>query len=345
MRKLQRTIFYFHMLIAMSFFPMASYSQAVPAPSAQAASQQSSSLPPITPQAAPAGVPSVNDTLSTVPPSTPPNMQSNSPDADAGAVQMARDQAFNQLTLNALPMTPEQIQKLRNLFADSQRAATAAPGGVPPKAVVSTQSVHLEPGATPPVIRLYQGHVTAVVFLDSTSAPWPIQAYDVGNPSAFNIQWDHASNVMMIQAMGLYTYGNLVVQLKGLSTPISIDLIPGQPFVDYRVDLRVPGYGPNAKPGAATTLPEAAGADLIHVLDGIPPSDKAKVLHVEDSNALAWLFGDKMYLRTHLTLLSPAWIASMSSADGTNAYEIPKTPSILVSNSDGKIYNLRIEGY
>jgi intracellular multiplication protein IcmK len=80
------------------------------------------------------------------------------------------------------------------------------------------------------------------------------------------------------------------------------------------------------------------------VLDGIAPN-KAKPLSIPGSNSQAWLAGDKIYLRTRLTLLSPAWVASMSSADGMNAYQIPKTPSILVGNSDGKIFNLRIEGY
>ena len=265
--------------------------------------------------------------------------------SDPAAVQAARDQAFDQLTLTTLPMTPAQIQKLRDLFANSQRAATVAPGGAPPKPVASTQLVSLSPGSTPPIIRLSQGYVTSVVFLDSSGAPWPIQSYDNGNPGAFNIQWDHTSNIMMIQSSAMYTTANLVVQLKGLNTPISISLIPGQPLVDYRIDLRVQGLGPNAKPGVRDPLPQAANNNLINVLDGMSPDSKAKVLSIPGSTSLAWLLGDKMYIRTTLNLLSPAWIASMTSADGTNAYEIPKAPSILVSDNDGKIFNLRVEGY
>ncbi len=266
------------------------------------------------------------------------------PASDAEAVQLARDQAFNQLALNTLPMTPDQIQKLRNLFADSQRAASASPGAGPPKPVASSQMVTLSPGLTPPIVRLAQGYVTAIVFLDSTGAPWPIEAYDVGNPSAFNVQWNHNGNILMIQSSAMYTMGNLVVQLKGLNTPVLVTLIPGQPIVDYRVDMRVPALGPNAKPGAQTSLPQAASNVLINVLDGVPP-ENSKTLTVPNSSSQAWLAGDQIYLRTPLTLLSPAWIAAMSSADGTNAYQIPKAPSILVADSDGKIFNLRIEGY
>ena len=322
------------------------------APSPAAASQNFAPITPSSQQLAP--INSVDSALQPTQNTPPiPSLQQppaslatpDSPDDDPAVIQAARDQAFSKLTLNALPMTSEQIQKLRNLFADSQRAATAAPGGVPPKAVASTQLVSLEPGSTPPLIRLSQGYVTSIVFLDSTSAPWPIQSYDLGNPSAFNVQWEHSSNILMIQSSAMYTTANLVVQLKGLNTPISISLIPGQPIVDYRVDLRVQGMGPNAKPGSMNTLPDAASNELIQVLDGVPPG-KAKVLKIPDSEAQAWMVNEnKMYLRTRLTLLSPAWIASMSSADGMNAYEIPKTPSILVSNNDGKIFNLRVEGY
>lgn len=271
-----------------------------------------------------------------------------SPESDPAVVAAARDQAFDQLTVNTLPMTPAQIQKLRNLFADSNRAATAAPGGAPPKPVSSTQTVSLDPGATPPIIRPYQGYVTSLVFLDSTGAPWPIQAYDIGNPGAFNVQWDRTSNTLMVQSQALYTTGNLVVQLKGLNTPISISLVPGQPIVDYRVDMRIQGLGPNAKTtGMGTGLPAAASNDLLNVLDGVPPA-KVRPLNIPGSTSQAWISDEKngpMYLRTHYTLLSPAWISAMSSADGMNAYQLPKVPSVLVSDGEGKIFNLRIEGY
>lgn len=315
---------------------------ALQTPQAPSLSAQASAPPPalaVPPQAAPSE--------QYVPMSPPSAASLTAPESDPAVVDAARNQAFDQLTVNTLPMTPVQIQKLRNLFADSNRAATAAPGGIPPKPVSSTQVVSLDPGATPPIIRLAQGYVTSLVFLDSTGAAWPIQSYDIGNPTAFNVQWDRTSNILMIQSQALYTTGNLVVQLKGLNTPVSISLIPGQPIVDYRVDMRIQGAGPNAKFSMGNALPEAASNDLLNVLDGVPPA-KSKPLSIPGSTSQAWLVGDKndkMYLRTHLTLLSPSWIASMSSADGTNAYQLQKVPSILVADSDGKIFNLRIEGY
>ena len=258
-------------------------------------------------------------------------------------IQTARTKAFDALTLTTLPMTSEQITKLRGLFAQSQRAASAYPTA-PPKAIISSQTVSLEPGATPPIIRLGQGFVTSVLFIDSTGAPWPIQAYDIGNPNAYNISWDKTSNILMMQSVTQFTMGNLAIQLKGLSTPIMITIVPGQPVVDYRLEMRVQGLGPNAQPQVTNGLPDAANGSLMNLLDGVAPP-KAKPLTIPNSNSQAWLMGkDKIYLRTRLTLLSPAWISKMTSADGMNAYEIPKTPSLLVSNQ-GQIYNLLIEGF
>ncbi len=280
-------------------------------------------------------------------------LQSNSaqnvplpPPADTGPtpedIDTARSKAFDALTLTALPMTSEQIRKLRGLFAQSQRAASAYPVA-PPKAIISSQQVSLEPGATPPIIRLGQGFVSSVLFLDSTGAPWPIQAYDIGNPTAYNISWDKVSNILMMQSITQFTMGNLAILLKGLSTPIMITIVPGQPVVDYRLEMRVQGLGPNAKPQISNGLPDAADSSLMNLLDGVAPP-KAKPLTIPNSTSQAWLLGkDKMYLRTRLTLLSPAWISKMSSADGMNVYEIPKTSSILVSNQ-GQISNLPIEG-
>jgi intracellular multiplication protein IcmK len=305
----------------------------------------SDSVQPVNNGAAPTNV--TGSTNFDLPARTMPE-QALPPPVDTGPssedISQARNKAFDALTLTTLPMTGEQIRRLRGLFSQSQRAASAYPVA-PPKAVISSQYVSLEPGATPPVIRLGQGFVSSVLFVDSTGAPWPIQSYDIGNPNAYNIQWDKVSNILMMQSITQFTMGNLAIQLKGLSTPIMITIVPGQPVVDYRLEMRVQGLGPNAKQGTVNEgLPDAANSSLMNLLDGVAPP-KAKQLSIPNSNSQAWLIAkDKIYLRTRLTLLSPAWISKMTSADGMNAYEIPKTPSLLVSNQ-GQIYNLLIEGF
>lgn len=252
-----------------------------------------------------------------------------------------KSQAFNAVVQNQLPMTPEQIQRLRQLFNESQFAAASTPG-TPPRPVATSQMVNLSPGSTPPIIRLAQGFVTSLVFIDSTGAPWPIANYDIGNPTAFNIQWNKSDNTLMIQATTLYTYGNLAVRLQGLNTPVMLTLIPGQQAVDYRVDLRIQGMGPNAVPIPVIGLPGTANPELLGVLDGVPPAGSGEV-KVCGGGAQAWVRGDVMYVRTRYTILSPGWTATMSSADGTKAYLMPKAPLLLVSEN-GRVVQLKLEG-
>ena len=250
--------------------------------------------------------------------------------------------AFDSVTQQLFPLSPEEVIRVKQLYHTNE-FAQAATAGTPPKPTATSQFVNLSPGSTPPVIRLAQGFVSSLVFLDSTGAPWPISAYDLGDPAAFNIQWDKTSNTLMIQASKLYNYGNLAVRLRGLNTPVMLTLIPGQKAVDYRVDLRVQGYGPNAKSMPMEEgIPPAASDILLHVLDGVPPQGSSRLI-VSGGDARAWLLNDKMFIRTGLTILSPGWIGSMTSADGTHAYEMQKSPVLLVS-WHGKVMQLKVEG-
>ncbi len=284
-----------------------------------------------------------NNAAADAPPGPPPAP----PGADGLALTSSDNDvvdkmAFDGVTQQLFPLNPEEIIRLKQLYHTSEYAE-AAPAGTPPKPTATSQFVNLSPGSTPPVIRLSQGFVSSLVFLDSTGAPWPISAYDLGDPSAFNIQWDKTSNTLMIQASKLYTYGNLAVRLRGLNTPVMLTLIPGQKAVDYRVDLRVQGYGPNAKSMPMEEgIPPAASDILLHVLDGVPPDGSSRLV-VSGGDARAWLLNDRMFIRTSLTILSPGWIGSMTSADGTHAYEMQKSPVLLVS-WHGKVMQLKVEG-
>jgi len=143
-----------------------------------------------------------------------PQIQLPSTNASPNQSSMAEDEeiidqlAFEQLQKQMFPMTPKQIQEMRKKYQDMELAKITS-ARTPPKPVATSQFVNLSPGSTPPVIRLAQGFVTSLVFLDSSGAPWPISAYDVGDPSSFNIQWDKSGNTLMIQAINLYNYGNM----------------------------------------------------------------------------------------------------------------------------------------
>jgi len=270
------------------------------------------------------------------------NSAAEEPIVSQSETELIDNKAFTDMVRSLYPLNPEQIVRLKQIYQTNEFAQAATPG-TPPKPTATSQFVNLSPGSTPPVIRLSQGFVSSLVFLDSTGSPWPISAYDLGDPAAFNIQWDKTSNTLMIQAMKLYNYGNLAVRLRGLNTPVMLTLIPGQKAVDYRVDLRVQGYGPNAKNMPLEEgIPPSASDLLLHVLDGVPPAGSQRLV-VSGGDARAWLLNEKMYIRTNLTILSPGWLASMTSADGTHAYEMQKSPVLLVS-WHGKVMQLKVEG-
>ncbi len=292
-------------------------------------------------------VASITPATATTPASTttnpPPTVNSDSAEQETPAQNELIDKlAFEGVAQHLFPLTPEQILQIKQMYQNNELAQSST-AGVPPKPTATSQFVNLSPGSTPPVIRLSQGFVSSLVFLDSTGAPWPISAYDLGDPAAFNIQWDKTSNTLMIQSSKLYTYGNLAVRLKGLNTPVMLTLIPGQKAVDYRVDLRIQGMGPNAKNlPMEEGIPASANDDLLHVLDGVPPPGSTR-LAVSGGDARAWLVNERMFVRTNLTILSPGWLGSMTSADGMHAYEMQKSPVLLVS-WHGKIMQLKIEG-
>lgn len=251
--------------------------------------------------------------------------------------------AFNTMVRQNIPLTPRQIVQLRQQVDNTQRAAAVTPN-IPPKPVSSTLMINLAPGTTPPAVRLAQGYVSSLVFVDSTGSPWPIASFDIGNPKSVNIQWDGKSNIILMQAIAPYSDGDIVVRLVGLQTPVTLELVSGQPIVDYRADIHVSGLGPNTKEvPTGVDLPNSASQLLLGVLDGVAPAG-SKPLMVQGSGAEAWLLGQKIYLRTRMTVLSPGWVGKMSSPDGMIAYELPKTSSVLVSRF-GEPVELKIEGF
>lgn len=278
-----------------------------------------------------------------------PSASSAAPQQQAPAAQSApalsadpvRNEAFATMSRNMLPLTPEQIKLLHYLFDRTQNAAAEYPG-TPPKPTSTSLIVKMSPGAAPPLVRLRQGFVTSLVFIDATGAPWPIQAFDLGDPKSFDVKWDQKGNTLMVQAQKAYQTGNLAVILKDLNTPIMLTLMPGQRAVDYRVDLRIPSLGPNASPDLVG-LPGTESVDLASVLDGVPP-DGSRALEVSGGgDTQAWLSAGRLFLRTPMTLVSPGFLSTMSSSDGTHAYELKQVPVIL-AQSRGKTVTLTIKG-
>ena len=77
-----------------------------------------------------------------------------------------------------------------------------------------------------------------------------------------------------------------------------------------------------------------AGDDLMmSVLDNAMPENTVKLtVSGTDKRTNAYRINDRIFVRTPLTLLSPSWDASVSSADGTTVYEVGETPVLLLSD-------------
>ncbi|OGT46353.1 MAG: hypothetical protein A3F17_04235 [Gammaproteobacteria bacterium RIFCSPHIGHO2_12_FULL_41_15] len=249
-----------------------------------------------------------------------------------------QDQAFAGVTHQLMPMTPEQIKLMKQMYNERMQASLANPTGAP-KPVSSSMYVNLAPGATPPVVRCASGFISTLVFLDATGEPWPVQAIDNGDPQSYNVHF--SNNSLMLQALTQFQSANIAVMLKGLSTPLMITLMPGQKEVDYRVDMRIPKMGPNASQ-TMSGLPLTESPQLLNILDGVPPADAKEVQVTGGDQCQAWVIGAKLYLRTRMNLVSPSWISTVSSADGTHAYELEKTP-VLLALLHGNMVRLSVE--
>ncbi|HXH55103.1 MAG TPA: DotH/IcmK family type IV secretion protein [Gammaproteobacteria bacterium] len=253
-----------------------------------------------------------------------------------------RDEAFKQLLDKISPLTPAQIIQMRKQEDKTQQAIATTPSA-PPRPVSSTLTIDLSPGVTPPVVRLSAGFVSSLIFVDSTGEQWPISDYSLGNPKNFNIQWDRKSNALFIQSTTAYSSANLAIRLAGLDTPVMLSLVSGQKEVDYRVDCQVQGRGPNAAmPLVGDGLPTVTPS-LLSVLDGVPPPGSQE-LAVSGGYGRAWLSKGKLIFRTQLTVLSPAWSATVSSPDGTRVYEMANTPLILASQN-GRTVKIELKGF
>lgn len=241
----------------------------------------------------------------------------------------------------AIPLTPDQVREVRHRQDQVRRAAADSPR-TPPKPRVRHLNADLSPGSVPPMVRLAAGNGSGIAFMDRTGAPWPVAAIDLANKDDFSAALSvPGTNVVTLNASSEYGQGNMLVFLKDMPTPVVITLLVGQSDVDYRLDVRIPARGPNAHPDSVPVdVNVKFNPALGDILDGIV-APGLKPVNVNGAAGIAWRNGNRLYLRTNNTLMSPAPVQMTASQDGTRAYEIEYTPQILVSQ-DGRLLSLKI---
>lgn len=248
-----------------------------------------------------------------------------------------RKSSFDAALQGIFPMRPKEIRQLLEYY-DNVQESVQVPVYPYPRPEVAVINLSLDPGVTPPIISLSAGHVTTINLLDVTGAPWPIQ--DISFAGKFSIvEPEEGGHVLRITPLEEYSYGNISIRMLTLKTPITFTLRTQRDIVHYRVDARVPEYGPFANAplidGGMTLV--AGDPDVTSVLDGVPPQTAEKLtVSGVDGRTTAYLYNDKAYVRTPLTLLSPGWEKSVSSADGMNVYALAFAPVLLLSD-EGKM--------
>jgi intracellular multiplication protein IcmK len=245
--------------------------------------------------------------------------------------------SFDKALVGLLPLSPDQIHDFMRRLEQTQKSAQMPLAG-PPKGQVKITTLSLDPGVDPPQINLAAGYVTTIAMVDATGEPWPIS--DVGVGGNFEVSPTQAgSHVVRVMPLTRVGTGNISVLLKDLPTPIIFRLSAGGPTVDMRYDARIPKLGPGAKvPLISHPRLEAGDEAIMMLLDNAPPNG-AKRMKVSgvDERTMAWMLNNHLYVRTPLTLLSPAWEASVSSADGMAVYEIGDAPVLLMSDSGAMV--------
>ncbi len=253
--------------------------------------------------------------------------------SEAELVEEIRREAFDAAITGLFPMRPDQIRGLLKVYDETQRATQEPVHGVP-EAIINVATLALDPGVPPMVLKTAVGYVTTINILDITGAPWPVQ--DVTWAGDFEVtEPEEGGHVIRIIPMKQAAYGNMSIRLLTLKTPISIMLQTGTDEVQYRVDARIPEYGPFAQaPLIEGGMERVAGnAAITAILDGVAPNNatKLKVSGV-DGRTTAYNMNGMVYVRTPLSLLSPGWEQSVSSADGMNVYALTETPVLLLSD-------------
>ncbi len=246
-------------------------------------------------------------------------------------------------------LTEKQIERLKRLSLRRERMK-ATPYVDPAKPITRTHIVNLDPGVSPPILRVTKGQLTSVVFSDMNGEPWIIkdvslnrEMFSDGREGAAGGAQTEPTNVLTLEPKMTASYGNVTIKLKGLSTPVIFILAAAQQEVDMRVDSKVPGKNPDAAETVSYTNIPSMDVSLTSFLDGVPPKE-ARRLNVSGlPNTEAWLHQDNLYVRTDAQAQYPAYYSSARSTSGKAVYRFDSRQNSVTLLSNGRAVTVFIE--
>lgn len=201
--------------------------------------------------------------------------------------------------------------------------------------------VGLSPDSEVPEIRLNAENVGAMVFTDSLGSPWAVA--DVLVPSELVAQ-KHENMVILRPNAGngqgqarRFARGSVTVLLEGLASTVTFSLSYG---MSKEVDGQIEAQVQARNPAAVVSAVQGGGIEPDEVfglfLDGEPPKQAMKI-KTTSRVVDAWMYQGRLYVRTNLSLHSPAFRSYGGSSSGMNVYRFDRVPSIVNAIQDGAI--------
>ncbi|MHB1287636.1 MAG: DotH/IcmK family type IV secretion protein [Leptospirales bacterium] len=236
------------------------------------------------------------------------------------------------------PLTPGDIELIKHTLKETQKAIH----GPPPVGRAVSVSVSLDPGAQFPEIRLVPGIATTITVVDATGAPWPIGDMIVGNEKGFHVSRLATPNTVVVEPKNNVGWSSLALSLQGRGTPAVLKLVDSEHVSDTRVTARIEARGPNAETPVFQEPRPVVSPRILAFLDGIPPA-QAREIHVMGTKDMeAWQFGSRLFVRTHMDVLAPAWIETVSGPNGMKLYVFPPVSVITAAGEDGRMVTVEL---
>ncbi|MHB1285533.1 MAG: DotH/IcmK family type IV secretion protein [Leptospirales bacterium] len=236
------------------------------------------------------------------------------------------------------PLTPEDIRLLKRTLYETQKAVHGSP---PVGRAVSLQ-VSLDPGASFPVVHLVPGIASTITVVDATGAPWPIEDVIVGNSKSFPVRRMSTSNGVVIEPKNNVGWTSLSLVMKGRGTPAVLKLVDSDHVSDTRVTARIEGRGPNAITPLFREPKPIVSSRILAFLDGIPPSEARSIPVHGTKDMEAWRFGSRLFVRTHMDVLAPAWNETVAGPNGMKLYVFSPVSVITAAGEDGEMVTVEL---
>lgn len=248
------------------------------------------------------------------------------------------DAALREKIHRHFPLTPGDIRLMKKAVEETQKAVH---GPVPEGRAVSVR-VSLDPGAVFPEIHLVPGIATTITVVDATGAPWPIEDLIVGNEKSFPVRRLSTPNGVVIEPKNNVGWTSLSLILAGRGTPAVLKLVDSDRLSDTRVTARIEGRGPNAVAPLFREPKPVVTSRILAYLDGIPPAQARSLIVRGTKDMEAWREGTRLFVRTHLDVLAPAWLETVSGPNGMKLYVFPPVSVITAAGEDGEMLTVEL---